>query len=67
MCLLQLDQNREALLEAGFPQTIVMLLESYVDTIEPCSPSALPISIQDLKVVRTSIGFLLNLSIGHGT
>jgi hypothetical protein len=62
------DENRGALLEAGFPQTILSLLEGYAESI-PSSrhfndPLSLPIS--DLKIVKTSIGVILNACLGYG-
>lgn len=61
------DENRGQLLEAGLPQAMVSLLEGYAETIPPEPHSRpLPLSIADLKVVRTAIGVLLNASIGYG-
>ncbi|KAI0781039.1 hypothetical protein BD413DRAFT_463594 [Trametes elegans] len=59
------DDNRGVLLEAGFPQSVVGLLESYAETAQPAQKEALPISIPDLKIVKTAIGFLLNASVGY--
>ncbi|KDQ61324.1 hypothetical protein JAAARDRAFT_82449, partial [Jaapia argillacea MUCL 33604] len=61
------DENRSLLLDAGFPQAVLSLLESYADLISPTRPYSepLPLSLLDLKVVRTAIGVLLNASIGH--
>ncbi|KAF8077991.1 hypothetical protein FPV67DRAFT_1463744 [Lyophyllum atratum] len=60
------DENRGRLLEAGFPQAIVSLLEGYSESIPP-PPHAQPLDlpIEHLKVIRTSIGALLNASIGY--
>ncbi|KDR81566.1 hypothetical protein GALMADRAFT_239590 [Galerina marginata CBS 339.88] len=59
------DENRAALLEVGFPQSVMSLLEGYAETIpSPQSSIPLPLSIPHLKIVRTSIGVLLNASIG---
>jgi hypothetical protein len=61
------DENRAALLEVGFPQAVMTLLEGYAETIpSPPDPRPLPLSIPHLKIVRTSIGVLLNASIGFG-
>ncbi|KAJ7582761.1 hypothetical protein C8J56DRAFT_955650 [Mycena floridula] len=59
------DENRAQLLDAGLPQAIVSLLEGYSESLPPL-PQALPapFSIQDLKVLRTAIGVLLNASLG---
>ncbi|GBE82337.1 hypothetical protein BKA93DRAFT_760564 [Sparassis latifolia] len=59
------DENRGYLLEAGFPQTVVSLLEGYAESIQPNQAVPLPLSIPDLNVVRTSIGLLLNASISY--
>ncbi|KAI0831201.1 hypothetical protein BC628DRAFT_1312049 [Trametes gibbosa] len=59
------DGNRGVLLDAGLPQTVVGLLESYADPIKPAQREALPISIPDLRIVKTSIGFLLNAGVGY--
>ncbi|CDO70798.1 hypothetical protein BN946_scf184798.g114 [Trametes cinnabarina] len=59
------DDNRGALLDAGFPQTVVGLLEGYADSVKPAQRDAAPISIPDLKIVKTAIGFLLNASVGY--
>ncbi|KAF8959042.1 hypothetical protein BDZ97DRAFT_2045486 [Flammula alnicola] len=59
------NENRAALLEVGFPQSVMAILEGYAESI-PSPPNAkpLPLSIPHLKIVRTSIGLLLNASIG---
>ncbi|KAH9484292.1 hypothetical protein JR316_0003773 [Psilocybe cubensis] len=60
------DENRAALLEVGFPQSVMSLLEGYAETIPtPPYSTPLPLSIPHLKIVRTSIGVLLNASIGY--
>lgn len=66
---LQLDGNRGNLLEAGFPQTVVTLLESYSEAI-PLKRSLtdpLPIHPEDLKIAKTAIGVILNVSLGYGS
>ena len=63
------DENRGHLLEAGFPQEVVSLLEAYAGTISKESKSSrdpLPLSIPHMKIVKTSIGVLLNATIGYG-
>ncbi len=60
------DENRGYLLEAGFPQSVLGLLESYAESIKPAQRERYPISVPDLKVVKTAIGFLLNASVGYG-
>lgn len=60
-----LDDNREYLLEAGFPQAVISLLEGYAESI-PLTPTGhLPLSISDIKIVKTAIGVLLNASLGY--
>lgn len=64
-----LDENRGHLLEAGFPQEIVLLLEGYAGTIPKnvtSSKEPLPLTIPHLKIVKTAIAVLLNASIGYG-
>ncbi|KAG7452560.1 uncharacterized protein BT62DRAFT_983578 [Guyanagaster necrorhizus] len=59
------DNNRGALLGAGFLQAIVSLLEGYAELIPPPPQTEpLPLSIDHLKIVRTAIGVLLNASLG---
>lgn len=62
------DQNRGNLLEAGFPQAVVSLLEGYSE-LAPSSPRAnpLPLSIPHLEVIKTAIGVLLNTSLGFNS
>ncbi|KAH9951320.1 hypothetical protein B0H21DRAFT_718473 [Amylocystis lapponica] len=59
------DDNRGYLLEAGFPQTVLSILEGYAESVQSNQPDPLPLSIPDLKLVKTSIGLLLNASIGY--
>ena len=43
------------------------LLEGYAENVGfPRNPEPLPLSIPHLKLIRTSIGVLLNASIGSG-
>ncbi|SJL00348.1 uncharacterized protein ARMOST_03661 [Armillaria ostoyae] len=59
------DDNRGALLGAGFLQAVVSLLEGYAKLIPPPPQTEpLPLSIDHLKVVRTAIGVLLNAGLG---
>ncbi|CAL1704860.1 unnamed protein product [Somion occarium] len=58
------NENRGALLEANFPQTIVSILEGYAEPIDPANTSPLPLSVPDLRIVKTAVGVLLNLSVG---
>lgn len=61
------DPNRGHLLEAGFPQATVSLLEGYAEHLPP-QPQVNPLSlsISHLQVIKTAIGFLLNSSLGYG-
>ncbi|THG97815.1 hypothetical protein EW026_g4259 [Hermanssonia centrifuga] len=59
------DDNRSNLLEAGFPQQVVALLEGYAESVVPNESEPLPLSTPDLKIVKTAIGVLLNISFGY--
>lgn len=64
-----IDENRGHLLEAGFPQEVVSMLEGYIGTIQNGTtfpPTPLPLSVLHLKVARTAIGVLLNTTLGYG-
>ncbi|KAL5529049.1 hypothetical protein ACEPAG_5023 [Sanghuangporus baumii] len=60
------DENRGHLLDVNFPETAVMLLEGYAEPL-PQSPSNDPLLLSDvhLKIIRTAVGALLNLSLGY--
>lgn len=59
------DQNRGNLLEAGFPQAVVSLLEGYSELVPSGSQAdPLPLSIPHLEVIKIAIGVLLNTSLG---
>ena len=61
------DENRGHLLDSGFLNSLVTLLQRYTDLIPPDKPTDfLPLSVAHLKVVRTAIGVLLNASLGYG-
>ncbi|KAA1469477.1 hypothetical protein DENSPDRAFT_835109 [Dentipellis sp. KUC8613] len=60
------DVNRSHLLDAEFPQTVVSILEGYAQSIPSRQPpSILPLSLSQLRVIKTSIGVLLNASVGY--
>lgn len=60
------DENRGYLLEAGFPQIVLNILEGYADLIPSPPPlTPLTLSIPHLKVIRTAIGVLLNAILGY--
>jgi len=62
--MIVIDDNRAALLEAGFPQVVITLLEGYAETIpHPPAAEPLPLTIAHLNIVRTCIGVLLNASL----
>ncbi|TFK76491.1 hypothetical protein BDN72DRAFT_885218 [Pluteus cervinus] len=60
------DENRTHLLEVGFPQDIVSILEGYLEGL-PTIPLGEPakFGVPDLRIMRTAIGVLLNASVGH--
>ena len=60
-------ENRAALLDAGLPQELANLLESYADMC-PEIPCNKEISLPEihLKIVRTIVGALLNLTTDFG-
>ncbi|TFY63973.1 hypothetical protein EVJ58_g2924 [Rhodofomes roseus] len=59
------DENRGHLLASGYLDAVVQMLENYAMLIPSTSSEPLALSIPDLKVVKTSIGLLLNASIGY--
>ncbi|KAJ3525511.1 hypothetical protein NM688_g8391 [Phlebia brevispora] len=59
------DDNRSYLEDAGFPPTVVSLLEGYADQVTPDQTEPLALSLADLKIVKTAIGVLLNASVGY--
>ncbi|OCH95510.1 hypothetical protein OBBRIDRAFT_873797 [Obba rivulosa] len=59
------DENRGSLLEAGFPQAVLSLLEGYAESIPPTPAGVLPLGTPDLKIAKTAIGVLLNASLGY--
>ncbi|KAJ8078732.1 hypothetical protein PM082_013015 [Marasmius tenuissimus] len=60
------DENRGILLDAGLPQALVALLEGYAESI-PSPPHSKPLSLPPphLKVIKTTMGVLLNASVGY--
>ncbi|KII88576.1 hypothetical protein PLICRDRAFT_54405 [Plicaturopsis crispa FD-325 SS-3] len=59
------DENRGYLLEAGFPQAIVSILEGYLEDAPSVAGNPLLLSIDHLQVIKTAIGVLLNASVGY--
>lgn len=60
------DDNRQLLLAANFPQSVVSLLQRYsAIQVEPLSP--LPVSLMELKILKTTAGVILNTSLFFGT
>ena len=61
------DANRGLLLDAEFPQTVLHMLEGYLEAVpQTYTGVPMPLSLPDLDVVKTSIGALLNVSLGYG-
>ena len=60
------DDNRGFLLEAGFPQTVLGLLESFAESVKPAQRTPAAFTVPDLKIVKTAIWFILNASVGYG-
>lgn len=62
------DGNREQLLDIGFLGSVVSLLERYAESIPKSTDKdvSLPLTISHLKVAKTSIGVILNATIGYG-
>ncbi|EJD06025.1 uncharacterized protein FOMMEDRAFT_104451 [Fomitiporia mediterranea MF3/22] len=60
------NENRGHLLDSGFPQLVVSLLEGYAEYL-PEIPSYEPFSLSNahLKIIKTAVGALLNLSLGY--
>jgi hypothetical protein len=63
----RVDENRHHLDDVGLPQIIVALLEAYAESISPELTVPMPLSVADLKVVKTAIGVLLNASVNYGS
>jgi Rap1 GTPase-GDP dissociation stimulator 1 len=59
------DDNRQLLLSANFPQVVVSLLHRYLVQLEPLRP--LPVSLMELKILKTTAGVILNTSLYFGT
>lgn len=61
------DDNRGFLLDAQFPQLVTSILEGYAETLPAISsPQPLSLPTEHLKIIRTAIGALLNLSLNYG-
>jgi len=68
MLTVYLDENRGHLLEAGFPQAVSTIIDKYVNSLSPPSPSEpVQLSLEQLNVIKTAIGVLLNSSLAYGT
>lgn len=62
-----LDENRGHLLEAGFPQAVSNIIDTYIDSLPtPLSPEPAQLSLDQLNIVKTAIGVLLNSSLAYG-
>ncbi|KAF8654090.1 hypothetical protein AX16_003623 [Volvariella volvacea WC 439] len=65
LCVEQED-NRAYLLEAQFPQEVTHLLESYAELLPPPPiAEAINLPLEQLKVIKTAFGTLLNMSVSH--
>ena len=63
-----IDENRGHLLEAGYPQTVLSLLEAIADRLpHDINREPLPLTIPELKLVKTAIGVILNISLNYGS
>ena len=55
------------MLEAGYPQIVLSHLEAITDLLpEKISRDPLPLTIAQLKLVKTAIGVILNISLSFG-
>ncbi|KAF7793031.1 hypothetical protein EIP86_004136 [Pleurotus ostreatoroseus] len=59
------NDNRSYLEDAGFPHTVVSLLEGYAEQVAADQTEPLALSLSDLKIVKTAVGVLLNSSVGY--
>lgn len=65
------DVNRGHLLEAEFPQIVLSILRSYVSLLagtpvsHPHADPASALKLQDLKIIKTAFGFLLNAGLDY--
>ena len=64
--LWRLDDNRQLLLAASFPQSVVALLHRY-SIIQADASRPLSLSLMELKVLKISAGVLLNTSLYFGS
>ena len=61
------DENRGYLLEAGFPQAVLPILDAYTKPVVLSYPiRALQLSTLHLDIVKTMVGALLNCSLDYG-
>ncbi|KZO95175.1 hypothetical protein CALVIDRAFT_483060 [Calocera viscosa TUFC12733] len=64
------DDNRELLLATDYVESVLGLLESYLPWIrlpteaDPQSKQAQPLLLDDIRVIKTAVGALLNISAG---
>ena len=61
-----LDDNRQLLLAASFPQSVVALLHRYA-SIHADASRPLPLSLIELKILKIAAGVLLNTSLYFGS
>jgi hypothetical protein len=59
-----LDDNRQQLLAASFPQSVVSLLHRY--SAVQVEPQTIPLPLMELKILKTTAGVILNTSLYFG-
>ncbi|KAG8862014.1 hypothetical protein FRB96_002457 [Tulasnella sp. 330] len=62
------DGNRQRLLEVGYTESVLSILEAYWEGVSGSSEteaSASTATLNDLKLVKTAVGVLLNASMGY--
>lgn len=57
------NPNRQSLLDAGVVMSVLEMLNAYWRRISTTDPSRLP--VDDLRLIKTCIGILLNASLGY--
>ncbi|KAG8998705.1 hypothetical protein FRB94_005966 [Tulasnella sp. JGI-2019a] len=62
------DDNRQRLLDAGYTDSVLSLLKAYsmdVSKVSETGTAAANATLNDLKLVKTAVGALLNASMGY--
>lgn len=66
------DVNRQRLLDVGYTNAVLTILKAYWRAVgQPSEKGEAPtpadnVTISDLKLIKTSVGVLLNASMGFG-